>query len=121
MNENYQEEDKDYIVLDQFKPKIPVQSKIGKKRAVLETSLGGTIEKNIPEDVVWVDDTFYIKKTLYGLFISILKEPYGAHFITGGTYEAVEEITRWHLKCLQDGTLHLYTRVVGDGIVDGKL
>ena len=57
------------------------------KKATIETSLGGTIEKNIPEDVVWIDDAFYIKKTRFGLHTSILKEPYGAHFITGMEYE----------------------------------
>ena len=55
----------------------------------LSTSLGGTVEKNIPEDVVWIDDAFYIKKTRFGLHTSILKEPYGAHFITGMQYEDV--------------------------------
>ena len=29
----------------------------------LEHSLGGTVEKNIPDDVEWIDDAFYIKKT----------------------------------------------------------
>ena len=29
----------------------------------LEDSFGGTVEKDIPEDVVWIDDAFYIKKT----------------------------------------------------------
>ena len=45
--------------------------------------------ENIPEDVVWIDDAFYIKKTRFGLHTSILKEPYGAHFITGMQYEDV--------------------------------
>ena len=39
----------------------------------LSDSFGGTVEKNIPEDVVWIDDAFYIKETRYGLFISVLK------------------------------------------------
>jgi hypothetical protein len=30
-------------------------------------------------------------------------------------------MTRWHLKCEQDGTLEQYTRVVGSSIIDGKL
>ena len=51
-----------------------------------------TIEANIPEDVEWIDDAFYIKKTRFGLFTSILKEPiFGAHFITGATEEGVLE------------------------------
>ena len=45
----------------------------------------------------------------------------GRKMITGLTKDSVIVMTRWHLKCEQDGTLHLYTRVVGDGIVSGKL
>ena len=111
--ENNNEEKKEYQVLNQFKPK---------KRAVLATSLDpDSIERNIPADVVWIDDAFYIKKTRFGLYMSILKEPYGARFLTGATEKGVIEMTRWHLKCLQDGTLQDYTRVVNTGIVGGKL
>ena len=87
----------------------------------LEDSLGGTIEKNVPEDADWIDDAFYIKKTRFGLYTSILKNPYVAHFITGATYEGVLKVSRWHLMCLQDGTLQDYTRVVNSGVVGGKL
>lgn len=93
-----------------------------KKRTIkLSDSFGGTVEKNIPDDVVWIDDVFYIKKTRFGLFTSILKEPLGQHLITGATEEGVITTTRWHLKCLQDGTLQDYTRVVNSGVVGGKL
>ena len=88
------------------------------------TSLGPnpTIEKEIPEDVEWIDDVFYIKETRFGLYTSVLKEPIlGANFITGATYEGVLEVTRWHLKCLQEGTMEDYTRVVNSGVVGGKL
>lgn len=87
----------------------------------LSESLGGTIEKDIPADVEWIDDAFYIKKTRFGLYTSILKDPLGAHFITGATYEGVLTVSRWHLKCLQEGTLDEYTRVVNSGVVGGKL
>ena len=111
--ENNNEEKREYQVLNQFKPK---------KRAVLATSLDpDSIERNIPADVVWIDDAFYIKKTRFGLYMSILKEPYGARFLTGATEKGVIEMTRWHLKCLQDGTLQDYTRVVNSGVVGGKL
>ena len=30
-------------------------------------------------------------------------------------------MTRWHLKCIQDGTLEDYSRVVNSGVVGGKL
>ena len=97
------------------------QTQSEEKKTTLKTSLGGTIEKNIPEDAEWIDDAFYIKKTRFGLYTSILKEPLGAHFLTGGTYESVLSMSRWHLKSLQDGTLEDYTRVVNSGVVGGKL
>ena len=89
--------------------------------ADLKTTLGGTVEKIIPPDVEWIDDAFYIKETRFGLFTSILKQPLGAHFITGATREGVLTMSRWHLMCLQDGTLGQYTRTVNSGVVGGKL
>jgi hypothetical protein len=41
------------------------------RKTKLSDSFGGTIEKNIPEDVEWIDEAFYIKKTRFGLFTSI--------------------------------------------------
>lgn len=81
--------------------------------STLATSLGSnpTIEKNIPEGQVWIDDTFYVKKTMFGLYTSVLRNPYGANFITGATEDGVTQMTRWHLKCLQDGTLDDYSFV----------
>lgn len=93
------------------------------KKPTLASTLGpnNTIEKDIPDDVVWIDDAFYIKETRFGLFVSILKEPLGAHFLTGATRDGVITMSRWHLKSLQDGTLQDYTRTINDGIVGGKL
>ena len=91
------------------------------KKYTLQTSLGGTVEKNIPENVEWIDDVFYIKETRFGLYVSILKNPLGAHFLTGATKDGVIKTTRWHLMSLQEGTLDQYTRVVNDGFVGGKL
>lgn len=94
------------------------------KKATIRDSLGSnpTIEKEIPENVEWIDDSFYIKKTRFGLYTSILKEPIlGAHFITGATEDGVIEVSRWHLKCLQDGSLDDYSRIVNSGVVGGKL
>ena len=65
------------------------EEQTGKKvNPELAKSFGGTVEKIIPPDAEWIDDAFYIKKTRFGLFTSILKEPLGQHFITGATYEA---------------------------------
>ena len=93
------------------------------KKPTLASTLGpnNTIEKNIPDNVVWIDDAFYIKKSMFGLFTSILKEPLGAHFLTGATEDGIIEMSRWHLKCLQDGTLQNYSRVVNSGVISGKL
>ena len=87
----------------------------------IEDSFGGTVEKNIPENVEWIDDCFYIKTTRFGMHTSILKDPLGQHFITGLGYQTVLDVTRWHLKALQEGTLDDHTRVVSDGFVGGKL
>ena len=91
------------------------------QRPRLETSFGGTVERNVPDDVEWIDDAFYIKETRFGLFTSILREPLGQHFITAATKDAAITVSRWHLMCLQDGTLQDYTRVINDGVVGGKL
>ena len=98
----------------------PSEEKIHPK---LAQSLGpnNTIEKIIPPDVEWIDDAFYIKKTRFGLYTSILKVPLGAHFLTCGTEEGVLTMTRWHLKAIQDGTIDDYTRTINNGIVGGKL
>jgi|TARA_Y100000022_G_scaffold4560_1_gene3711 hypothetical protein len=71
-------------------------------------------------EVDWIDDAFYIYKTRFGLFTSVRKDT-GKDFLTGGTYEGVLTMSRWHLKCEQEGTLDLYSRVVGSAIVGGKL
>ena len=91
------------------------------RKPLLSDSFGGTVEKNIPDDVEWIDDAFYIKKTRFGLFTSILKEPLGQHFITGATEEGVIKMSRWHLMCLQDGSLQDHSRVINSGVVGGKL
>ena len=90
-------------------------------RTKLSNSFGGTVEKDIPDDIVWIDDAFYVKKTRFGLYTSILKEPLGQHFITGATEDGVITVSRWHLMCLQDGTLQDYSRVINSGVVGGKL
>ena len=83
----------------------------------LSDSFGGTIDNNIPEDVVWIDDAFYVKETRYGLFISVLKEPLGQHFLTGAPKDGVINMSRWHLMCLQENTLQDHSSVVNSGVV----
>ena len=105
--------------MDKTKTEQQTETQVRKPR--LEDSFGGTIENNIPEDVEWIDDAFYIKKTRFGLYTSVLKDPLGANFITGATEDGVLQVTRWHLKCLQDGTLEDNSRIVNSGVVGGKL
>ena len=67
-------------------------------------------EIEIPEGAILHDDCFYVWKTRFGLYSSMTKE--GRKMSTGGTEEGVISMTRWTLKCEQEGTLHLYTRVI---------
>jgi hypothetical protein len=64
----------------------------------------------VPDNAELIDDKFYVWKTRYGLYTTMTKE--GREMMTGGTKEVVTIMTRWHLKCEQEGTLHLYTTVV---------
>ena len=64
---------------------------------------------------------FTSKRLVWTLHVSILKEPYGAHFLTALEYDGCLNTTRWHLKCLQEGTLGEYSRVINSGVVGGKL
>jgi len=70
-------------------------------------------------EVNWIDDAFYTEKSRGGLWKSVLKN--GKDFLFALEEETVINMTRWHLKCEQEGTLHQYTRVVNDGFVGGKL
>jgi hypothetical protein len=60
--------------------------------------------KERPEvsEITWIDDAFRVEQTRM-------------------TKEIVIDMSRWHLKCEQEGTLEQYTRVVGDAFVGGKL
>lgn len=67
-------------------------------------------EIKVPEGAELIDDVFYVWATRYGLYSTMTKE--GRLMLTGATKDGVTVMTRWHLKCEQEGTLHLYTRVV---------
>lgn len=76
-------------------------------------------EQGLPDNAELIDECFYVWETRYGLFSTMTKQ--GRKMLTGMHKDNVITMTRWHLKCEQDGTLHLYTRVVNSGIVAGKL
>lgn len=66
-----------------------------------------------------IDDCFYVWKTRMGLWSTETLQ--GRKMLTGLTRDNVIDMTRWHLKCEQEGTLENYSRVVGSAIVGGKL
>ena len=76
--------------------------------------------KEHPEiaEVEWIDDAFRMEKTRF-MWKSVLKN--GKDFLFGLDRQKVLEMSRWHLKCIQDGTLDQHTRTVNDGFVGGKL
>jgi len=76
-------------------------------------------EQGLHDNAELIDDVFYVWETRFGLFSTMTKQ--GRKMLTGMHKDNVITMTRWHLKCEQDGTLHLYTRVVNSGVVSGKL
>ena len=79
-------------------------------------------ETNVHPEIAehkWIDDCFRVFETRMGLWSTETKE--GRKMLTGMKKEDVVSMTRWHLKCEQEGTLDQYTRVIGDAYVGGKL
>ena len=76
-------------------------------------------EIKVPEGATLHEDCFYVWETRFGLHTSMTKE--GRKMLTGLYEKDVVTMTRWHLKCEQEGTLDQYTRVIGDAFVGGKL
>ena len=86
------------------------------KRKMIQTA---TSEVVVPEGAELIDDVFYVWTTRFNLYTTMTKQ--GRKMLTGATRDGVITMTRWHLKCEQDGTLEQYTRVVNSGVVGGKL
>ena len=85
---------------------------------MIETTTEAKKEFVPTDDMELIDDAFYVQETRF-MWKSVLKD--GKDFLFGMKKEDVISMSRWHLKCLQDGTLGEYTRVVNDGKVGGKL
>ena len=85
---------------------------------MIETSTKTKKEFAPTDDMELIDDAFYVQETRF-MWKSVLKD--GKDFLFGLEKQTVIDMSRWHLKCLQDGTLEEYTRVVNDGKVGGKL
>jgi len=73
----------------------------------------------IPKGSELIDDVFYVWETRFGLYSTMTRE--GRQMLTAGTKDAAVTMTRWHLKCEQDGWPEGSVRVVNNGIVSGKL
>ena len=78
-----------------------------------------TSEVVVPEGAELIDDVFYVWTTRFNLYTTMTKQ--GRKMLTGATRDGVITMTRWHLKCEQEGTLEQYTSVVNSGVVGGKL
>ena len=66
-----------------------------------------TSEVVVPEGAELIDDVFYVWTTRFNLYTTMTKQ--GRKMLTGATRDGVITMTRWHLKCEQDGTLEQYT------------
>ena len=78
-----------------------------------------TDEVVVPKGAELIDDVFYIWETRFGLYSTMTKQ--GRQMLTGGTKDGVISMTRWHLKCEQEGWPEGSVRVVGSAVVGGKL
>jgi len=78
-----------------------------------------TNEVIVPDGSVLIDDVFYVWETRFGLFSTMTIK--GRQMLTGAVRDNVIMMTRWHLKCEQEGWPEGSVRVVNSGVVSGKL
>jgi hypothetical protein len=78
-----------------------------------------TNQVTVPEASELIDDVFYVWKTRYDLFSSMTKD--GRGMLTGADRENVIIMTRWHLKCEQEGWPEGSVRVVHSATMGVKL
>ncbi len=72
----------------------------------------------LPDEKI-IDDVFVIRETRYGLFTSTTKN--GRAMLTGADRDNVEMMTRWHLKCEQEGWPEGSVSKARSATVSGKL
>ena len=70
-------------------------------------------------EIDWIDDCFHVFQTRTGMWSSETKE--GRKMLTGLHKDNVIMMTRWHLKCEQEGWPEGSVRVVCDASVGVKL
>ena len=80
-----------------------------------------TKPKMVPENAKLIDDAFYVVETRFMWKSMRQVDGEWKDFLFGLTEKVVTDMSRWHLKCEQEGTLEQYSRVVGSAIVGGKL
>lgn len=73
----------------------------------------------VPDGSDLIDDFFYVWETRFGLFSTMTIK--GRKMLTGAVRDSVIMMTRWHLKCEQEGWPEGSTHVVNSGVVSGKL
>ena len=78
-----------------------------------------TSEVIVPDGSVLIDDCFYVWETRFGLFSTMTTK--GREMLTGAVKDNVIMMTRWHLKCEQEGWPEGSVRVVNNGSVGVKL
>jgi len=78
-----------------------------------------TDEVIVPDGSVLIDDCFYVWETRFGLFSTMTIK--GREMLTGAVRDNVIMMTRWHLKCEQEGWPEGSVRVVNSGSVGVKL
>ena len=78
-----------------------------------------TDEVIVPSGATLYDECFYVWETRFGLFSSMTTK--GRQMLTGAVKDNVILMTRWHLKCEQDGWPEGSVRIVNNGVVSGKL
>ena len=78
-----------------------------------------TEEVKVPEGAELIDECFYVWETRYGLFSSMTKE--GRKMLSGALRDNVIIMTRWHLKCEQEGWPEGSVRIVNNGSMGVKL
>ena len=75
----------------------------------------------VPENAKLIDDAFYVVETRFMWKSMRQVDGEWKDFLFALTEKVVTDMSRWHLKCEQEGTLEQYSRVVGNAIVGGKL
>ena len=73
----------------------------------------------VPEGAELIDECFYVWATRFGLYSSMTVK--GRQMLTGSFRDNVVLMTRWHLKCEQEGWPEGSTRVIHGASMGVKL